>query len=137
MIFIRGSFFIAIAAIAVLAIGSGAADARAFSSGRTLGNSITVIGKTPQLDRQMLAGLDLMDRERVQPVSAVAQEPASTSSIITALEAKGFSKITGLTRRGDNYIFQALDASGIKVRVVMDVETGEIVGLSRVMPKKK
>jgi hypothetical protein len=121
--------------VSVLA-GQVPADARSCSSGRTLGNSITVIGKTPQLDRQMLAGLDFMNAGRVHPISAVAQKSAIGDNVVRAIEAKGFSKITGLTRRGENYVFQALDASGIRVRVVMDRETGEIVGLSRVMPKK-
>lgn len=132
----RAAQFLPMALAVFCLMASGPADARAFSSGRTLGNSITVIGKTPQLDRQMVAALDFTNAGRVHPVSAVAQKPAISESIVHAIEAKGFSKITGLTRRGENYVFQAFDASGIRVRVVMDGETGEIVGLSRIMPKK-
>jgi hypothetical protein len=68
---------------------------------------------------------------------AVAQEKSAQDRTIRNIEARGFSNITGLRRRGVNYVFQADDLLGHKVRVVMNVETGEIVGLSRVTPDKK
>lgn len=53
------------------------------------------------------------------------------------IETRGFSNVTGLRRRGGNYVFQAQDLLGNKVRVVMNAETGEIVGLSRIAPAQK
>jgi hypothetical protein len=68
---------------------------------------------------------------------AFAQEKSAQERIIRDIETRGFSNIAGLRRRGVNYVFQADDLLGNKVRVVMNAETGEIVGLSRVMPEKK
>jgi hypothetical protein len=68
---------------------------------------------------------------------AIAQERTAQERVIRDIETRGFSGITGLMRRGENYVFQAVDPFGAKVRVVMNVATGEIVGLSRVIPKKK
>jgi hypothetical protein len=45
--------------------------------------------------------------------------------------------VTNLVRRGENYVGQATDSFGVRVRIVMSVRTGEIVGLSAVIPKKK
>jgi len=53
-----------------------------------------------------------------------------------ALKAKGFREIAGLVRRGENVIAQATDRFGMRVRVVLNVRTGDIVGLSEVFPKK-
>lgn len=66
-----------------------------------------------------------------------AQDRPAQERIIRDIEARGFSDVTGLQRRGKNYVFQAQNLLGEKVRVVMNAETGEIVGLSRIMPKKK
>lgn len=67
---------------------------------------------------------------------AVAQERSPQERIIRDIETRGFANVTALRRRGVNYVFQAEDLLGNKVRVVMNAETGEIVGLSRVMPEK-
>lgn len=69
--------------------------------------------------------------------SAIAQERPAQERIIRDIETRGFTNVTGLRRRGVNYVFQAEDLFGNKVRAVMNAETGEIVGLSRVMPDKK
>ncbi|MBY0532910.1 MAG: hypothetical protein K2P86_13160 [Xanthobacteraceae bacterium] len=69
--------------------------------------------------------------------AVLAQERPSQERVVREIEARGFSNVTGLRRRGDNYVFQAQDIFGEKVRVVMHAETGEIVGLSRIMPQKK
>jgi len=74
--------------------------------------------------------------------AAIAQERATQERptqerTIRDIETRGFSNVTGLRRRGVNYVFQAEDLFGNKVRVVMNAETGEIVGLSRMMPEKK
>jgi hypothetical protein len=69
--------------------------------------------------------------------SAIAQERPAQERIIRDIETRGFKSVAGLRRRGVNYVFQAEDLFGNKVRVVMNAETGEIVGLSRVMPDKK
>ena len=75
------------------------------------------------------------------PVAGVApaagQDRATQERIIHDIETRGFSDVTGLSRRGGNYLFQARDLFGNKVRVVMNIETGEIVGLSRVGPRTK
>jgi hypothetical protein len=69
--------------------------------------------------------------------AAFAQERPAQERIIRDIETRGFMNVTNLMRRGENYVFQAQDLFGDKVRVVMNAKTGEIVGLSRVMPKKK
>jgi hypothetical protein len=69
---------------------------------------------------------------------AFAQDrPAAQERILREIEIRGFKNVAGLQRRGGNYVFQAEDLFGEKVRVVMNAETGEIVGLSRNMPQKK
>lgn len=67
----------------------------------------------------------------------LAQAPASQDAVIRQIEKRGYSKVTGLMRRGQNYVFQAVDPYGDRVRVVMNAQTGEIVGLSRIVPRKK
>jgi hypothetical protein len=69
--------------------------------------------------------------------AAPAQDRPARERIVRDIETRGFSNVTGLRRRGGNYVFQAEDLLGNKVRVVMNAETGEIVGLSRIMPDKK
>ncbi len=68
--------------------------------------------------------------------TSIAQAAGSNEPAIRQLEAKGFQNVSGLVRRGDNFIAQAKDQNGVKVRVVMNARTGEIVGLSRIMKKK-
>lgn len=113
----------------------GTAEARSFSAGRTLGNSSTAIGVAPLLNDPAISGA-LLAEQRIFPVSIIAQQRMTTDAVVRSLEAKGFSKITGLMRRGGNYVFLAYDALGMRVRVVMNAETGEIVGLSPLMPRK-
>lgn len=72
-----------------------------------------------------------------QKHATIAQAAGVTEKTVLEIEAQGFSKVTGLTRRGDNYVFQALDPYGDRVRVVMNARTGEIVGFSRILPRKK
>jgi hypothetical protein len=67
---------------------------------------------------------------------AAAQSLPVSQNLIQEIEARGFSNITGLMRRGENLVFQALDPFGMKVRVVMNAKTGEIIGLSRVEPNE-
>ena len=71
------------------------------------------------------------------PGLALAQERGWQERVTREIETRGFRNVTNLMRRGENYVFQAQDLFGDKVRVVMNTQTGEIVGLSRVMPKKK
>lgn len=65
-----------------------------------------------------------------------AQQPQHAKGM-RKLHDKGFRDITGLVRRGDNYVAQAIDPSGVRVRVVISARSGEIIGLSKVMPAKK
>lgn len=65
-----------------------------------------------------------------------AQKRGSQERIIHDIETRGFRNVTGLQRRGVNYVFQAEDLFGEKVRVVMNVQTGEIVGLSKIPVKQ-
>lgn len=67
----------------------------------------------------------------------LAQEKSSQERVIRDIEARGFHSVSGLRRRGGHYVFQAQDFFGNKVQVVMNAESGEIVGLSRVMPIPK
>jgi len=92
----------------------------------------------PFTDRRVIARLDPAER-RPETLAAeeLAQAPASQDHVIRQIENRGYSKVTGLMRRGQNYVFQAVDPFGERVRVVMNAQTGEIVGLSRVMPRKK
>lgn len=69
--------------------------------------------------------------------AAYAQEKSAQERIVRDIETRGFSHVSGLRRRGGNYVFLAQDLLGNRVRVVMNAETGEIVGLSPVMPERK
>ncbi len=89
------------------------------------------------LDRRLVAGLDPAPRLATPPVAEMAQSSPSAEQIVRDIEALGYRKVTGLMRRGQNYVFQATDPYGDRVRVVMNAHTGEIVGLSRIMPRKK
>lgn len=66
-----------------------------------------------------------------------AQERNWQERVTRDIELRGFRNVTGLARRGSNYVFQAQDLFGEKVRVVMNAQTGEIIGLSRSYPTKK
>lgn len=68
---------------------------------------------------------------------ALAQGRSSSERVIHDIETRGFRNVSGLQRRGGNYLFQAEDYFGDKVSVVMNAETGEIVGLRRIPSKKK
>lgn len=68
---------------------------------------------------------------------AVAQDKPAQERIIRDIETRGFTNVSSLRRRGGNYIFLAQDLLGNRVRVVMNAETGEIVGLSPVMPERR
>ncbi|MBX3521513.1 MAG: hypothetical protein KF835_16005 [Xanthobacteraceae bacterium] len=126
----------AVALFALLATDVSDAAVRAASAGKTAGKKLLAMDRPPALDRRVIAMLST-GTPLVQPSSIVAQEPATGGNIVQRLEAQGFSNITGLTRRGENYVFQAVDPYGMKVRVVFNVRTGEIVGLSQISPKKK
>lgn len=72
-----------------------------------------------------------------RPATQSVAQAASVGDAQKLLEDRGYRDVGGLTRRGDNYIAQATDAFGIRVRIVVNGRTGEIVGLSRIMPKRK
>jgi hypothetical protein len=88
-------------------------------------------------DRRIVARLEPAKRSPTQAAEELAQAPASQDQLIQQIEKRGYSKITGVMRRGQNYVFQAVDPFGERVRVVMNAQTGEIVGLSRIMLRKK
>lgn len=70
----------------------------------------------------------------------VTQNPAQAPQHAKGLRKfhdKGFRDVTGLVRRGENYVAQATDAFGVRVRVVINARSGEVIGLSEVMPAKK
>ncbi len=68
--------------------------------------------------------------------SVRAQDKSAHERIVREIESRGFTNVTGIRRRGSNYVFQASDFLGNRVRVVMNAETGEIVGLSKGTPEK-
>jgi hypothetical protein len=73
------------------------------------------------------------------PVSIPAPNVVAQSgheAVKRALKAKGFREISGLVRRGENVVAQATDRFGMRVRIVLNTRTGDIVGLSEVFPKK-
>ena len=135
MLFLRAVQFLFLAGVGPSLGTSASAAAHAAGPGRA--DSPPIAGHATRLDQQTLAGLSLPGIRPPEPQTEIAQQPAAGDNVIREIEAKGFSKITGLMRRGENYVFQALDPFGMKVRVVMNVRTGEIVGLSRIRPKKK
>jgi hypothetical protein len=91
----------------------------------------------PRIERRLLALVDPSVRPAAEPIADVAQAAPSAEKVLREIEDRGYSKVTGLMRRGQNYVFQAVDPYGDRVRVVMNAQTGEIVGLSRILPKKK
>lgn len=132
----RAAWILVVAAFALLSAGVADAAVRAATAGKNTGKKLLAVDRPLLLDRQTIAMLST-GMPATQPSSAIAQEPATGSNIVQRLEAQGFSNISGLTRRGENYVFQAVDPFGMKVRVVFNVRTGEIVGLSRITPKGK
>ena len=82
------------------------------------------------------------DNERALKDSApvalpqTAQNPQHAKAI-RKFHAKGFRDVSGVVRRGENYVAQATDAFGVRVRVVLNARSGEIIGLSEIMPPKK
>lgn len=91
----------------------------------------------PAPDRRVVARLDAAAQSPAAlAAEELAQAPAAPD-LMRQIEKRGYSKVTGLMRRGQNYVFQAVDPFGDRVRVVMNAQTGEIVGLSRIMPRKK
>lgn len=131
----RAAWMPAVAVIALLSADVSDAAVRAANAGARTGKTLLAGDRPLLLDRHTVAALST--GATVAPYSAIAQEPAAGSNVVQRLEAQGFSNITGLTRRGENYVFQATDPYGMKVRVVFNARTGEIVGLSRMPPKKK
>lgn len=91
----------------------------------------------PALDRRIVARLDPLERSPALAPEELAQAPASQDFLIRQIEKRGYTKVTGLMRRGQNYVFHAVDPFGERVQVVMNAQTGEIVGLRRIMQRKK
>ena len=137
MSFVRARPLLIIATISVCLAGTQISDARISRARNTLDIGTAAASPLPRLDRQAIAGLEPLTMPRQSPVPAVAQERSPQERVVREIETRGFSGVSGLMRRGANYVFQAIDPYGEKVRVVMNAETGEIVGLSRVEPKKK
>jgi hypothetical protein len=125
---------VALTVLAGCALSDNLAVARAKESQR-LELSPSLIDRFPP-HRLRSAARDLALRETKVPFSSVAQIAGSHEAAIRQLEARGYQQITGLVRRGDNFVAQARDQNGVKVRVVMNARTGEIVGLSRILKKK-
>ncbi|HMN51542.1 MAG: hypothetical protein KF794_12825 [Xanthobacteraceae bacterium] len=69
--------------------------------------------------------------------NVIAQRAPTVEGAIRLLERQGYRNITNLVRRGENFVGQATDSFGMRVRIVMNARTGDIVGLSAVIPKKK
>jgi hypothetical protein len=129
----RKVFFIAFAGLLGCALCDNLVSARNAEGGLELRPSL--IDRFPA-HRLISAARDLAPHETRVPRSSVAQVIGSNEAAIRQLEARGFRNVTGLMRRGDNFVAQAKDQSGMKVRVVMNARTGEIVGLSRILKKK-
>jgi hypothetical protein len=137
MFLMRPAQVLLLAGAALFAAAGGNAQAHTPGAIKMPSCGLSATGKTIRLDQQTLAAIHLLDERRAQPVSAVAQEAPASERVLREIEAKGFSKVTGIMRRGENYVFQAYDPVGIKVRGVINASTGEIVGLSRVVPRRK
>jgi hypothetical protein len=127
----RKLFFIALVALA----GGGIAGLKAREIGHGLELRSSLIGRI-QSQPLRSAAHDFSPRETHAPITPLAQVIAGNDAAVRQLEARGFQNVTGLVRRGDNFIAQAKDQNGAKVRVVINARTGEIVGLSRILKKK-
>lgn len=72
------------------------------------------------------------------PVALPQAQNALQAKALRKFHARGFRDVTGIVRRGDNLVAQATDAFGVRVRVVINARSGEIIGLSEIMsPRKK
>lgn len=133
----RVALLAAVAAAALWPAGQDRADARETGFRKPLAISLHDELR-PSVDRRIIARIDPAERfPAASDAEELAQAPASQDHVIRQIENRGYSKVTGLMRRGQNYVFQAVDPFGERVRVVMNAQTGEIVGLSRIMPRKK
>lgn len=130
----RAAWIPAVAVIALLSADVSEAAVRTETAGAATQKKLLAAATPLPLNRQNVAAFSTGPLA-VRP-STFAEEAAAAGNIVQRLEAQGFSNITGLTRRGENYVFQAVDPYGMKVRVVFNERTGEIVGLSRLAPKK-
>lgn len=131
----RKLFFVAAVALAGGALCGGLAAVKAKELDRSLEPRVSLIDRIQPYGLRS-AAWSLAPRETSAPRSSIAQVVGSNDAAIRQLEARGFQNINGLVRRGDNFIAQAKDPAGVKVRVVMNARTGEIVGLSRILKKK-
>ncbi len=130
----RKVFFIAFATLLGCALCENFASAKAREAADEFELRLSLIDRFPP-PRLLSAARDLPLQTSVPPAS-IAQVIGNNDAAIRQLEARGFRNVTGLVRRGDNFIAQAKDRNGMKVRVVMNARTGEIVGLSRILKKK-
>lgn len=125
------ALLLVVAALSLAAIGNVWASAK--SIGRKADPGPLVVSEyriAPDLREVALLSAPAQD-----PVT-LAQQPAN-DPLIRDLEKRGFSQVASIARRGENHVFEAVDPAGAKVRVVMNTKTGEIVGLTRIMPPKK
>ena len=130
----RKVFFIAFAALLGCALCGNFASAKTKEAAGEL-ERLSLIDQFPP-PRLLSAAHDLPPHQTRVPHASIAQVIGNNDAAIRQLEARGFRNVTGLVRRGDNFIAQAKDHNGMKVRVVMNARTGEIVGLSRILKKK-
>jgi hypothetical protein len=131
----RKVFFIAFAALLGCALCENFASAKTKEAAGELELRLSLIDRFPP-PRLLSAARDLPPHQTPVPYASIAQVIGNNDAAIRQLEARGFRNVTGLVRRGDNFIAQAKDQNGMKVRVVMNARTGEIVGLSRILKKK-
>ncbi len=125
-------FIIGLAATAGIALCHPFDSARSKEGARNFGLRPSPVDKLPPIALLPNPAAEVT----AEPVISIAQAAGSNEPAIRQLEAKGFRNVSGLVRRGDNFVAQAKDQNGVKVRVVMNARTGEIVGLSRIMKKK-
>lgn len=128
---------IALVGAAHFPAGSGTAAPRVADAGSVPALTGAAASQGYRLDQPPLASLQSSaPASQPEPVAEIAQAATSLEKIVRDIEERGFTKVTGLMRRGENYVFQAVDPYGQRVRVVMNAQSGEIVGLSRIAPKK-
>jgi hypothetical protein len=128
----RKVFFIGLAVAAGIALCHPFASAAPKEGARNFELRRSLVDKLPPIALLPNPAADVA----AAPVTSIAQAGGANETAIRQLEAKGFQHVSGLVRRGDNFVAQAKDHNGIKVRVVMNARTGEIVGLSRILKKK-
>jgi hypothetical protein len=132
----RKVFFIALAAAAGFALCNDVAGAKAKEFARGLELRPSLLDRFPAQPLISIAARDRAAPATPASASSIAQIVGGNDAAVRHLEARGFRNVTGLVRRGDNFVAQAKDQNGIKVRVVINARTGEIVGLSRIMKKR-